>query len=67
MLSDNNKQLAIDEKIEGIDFLKEITLSYIDKINDGMEDPDISISQCIDILSGLDSRKQALLELKLSI
>jgi len=32
-----------------------------------MEDPDISISQCINILSDLDSRKQALIELKLSI
>lgn len=67
MLSNDDKYLAIDQKIEGIDFLREITLSYIDKINNGMEDPDIDISQCLNILSDLDSKKQVLLELKISV
>lgn len=64
MLSNDEKILILQKKVVELDQLKDSILNYIDKIQGGMEDPDMTIEECNNILPSIEAKKQAVVAKK---
>lgn len=57
-----NKIEIINNRILELEQQHALTLEYIDMINGGMEDPDVTIEQCQNRLLVLSEKRQALID-----
>ena len=57
-----NEIEIIDNRILKLEQQYALTLEYIDMINGGMEDPDVTIEQCKNRLLVLSEKRQALID-----
>jgi len=64
MISNDEKILLLDKRITDLTKIYLSLLDYIKKIEDGMEDPDLTLEECDLFLNDLLNKKQALLEEK---
>lgn len=64
MLSIDEKILLLDERIIALDDICLSILKYIKNIEDGMEDPEMTISQCNQLLLETQVKKEALIAKK---
>lgn len=64
MLSNNDKIIIINKRLEVLEDMIESCNLDIQRIQDGMVDPDSTIEECNLLLDDLSSKKQALLEEK---
>lgn len=60
MLTNNEKIKIINNKITNLNDFKNNMYAYIDLINDGMQDPDLTIDQCYNIISKTEFQLDAL-------
>lgn len=60
MLNIQDKILILDKKILDLNNHYHSILSYIEKINNGMQDPDLSIEECNAILPNIQAKINAL-------
>lgn len=67
IISNIEKILIIDNKINTLDDMIKSVYLDINRINGGMTDPDYGIDKCYSMLSDLNLKKQALLDYKSSI
>lgn len=64
MISDNEKILLLDRRITDLSQIYSSLLDYIQKIENGMEDPDMTISECNEVLPKIQAKKEALIAKK---
>lgn len=64
MLANNDKIIIINKRLEVLEDMIESCNLDIQRIQDGMVDPDSTIEECNLLLDDLSSKKQALLEEK---
>lgn len=60
MINNNEKILLLDKRILDLTEIYLSLLDYIKKIEGGMEDPDMTISECNEVLPKIMAKKDAL-------
>lgn len=60
MITIEEKSMIIDKHIEELNYLYSALLRDIDRIQEGMEDPDLTIEECNAILPNIQAKIDAL-------
>lgn len=60
MLSNNEKILILEKRLIDLNHMYSSLLQYIQKIEDGMQDPDMTISECNEVLPKIQAKIDAL-------
>jgi len=60
MLSNNEKMLILEKRLIDLEHIYSSLLQYIQKIEDGMQDPDMTISECNEVLPKIQAKIDAI-------